>query len=81
MPKKYGDVTFYGVHVNVFTYQKSIQYVFTQKKLNLQQRRWFKLLKDYDVIVLYHPGKANMVAYTLIRMTMDNVSHVEENNK
>ena len=29
----------YGVHVDVFTDHKSLQYVFTQKDLNLRQRR------------------------------------------
>ena len=30
----------YGVHVDVFTDHKSLQYVFTQKELNLRQWRW-----------------------------------------
>ena len=37
----------YGVHVDMYTYHKSLQYVFTQKELNLQQRTWLELLKDY----------------------------------
>ncbi|WMV08382.1 hypothetical protein MTR67_001767 [Solanum verrucosum] len=41
----------YGVHVDVFTDQKSLQYVFTQKVLNLRQRRWLEFLKDYDMNV------------------------------
>ncbi|WMV28751.1 hypothetical protein MTR67_022136 [Solanum verrucosum] len=45
----------YGVHVDIFTDHKSLQYVLTQKKLNLRQRRWLELLKDYDVSILYHP--------------------------
>ncbi|WMV43384.1 hypothetical protein MTR67_036769 [Solanum verrucosum] len=45
----------YGVHVDVFTYHKSLQYVFTQKELNLRQRRWLEFLKDYDMSVHYHP--------------------------
>ena len=35
----------------------------------MRQRRWLELLKDYDVTILYHPGKANVVAYTLSRKT------------
>ena len=50
----------YDVHVDVFPDHKSLQYVFTQKELNLRQRRWLELLKDYDMNVLYHPGKANL---------------------
>ena len=43
------------------------KYVFTQRDLNLRQRRWMELLKDYDVTILYHPGKANVVADALTR--------------
>ena len=32
-----------------------------KKELNMRQRRWLKLLKDYDCEILYHPGKANVV--------------------
>ena len=35
---------FYGVHVDVFTNHKSLQYAFTQKELNLRRRRWLELL-------------------------------------
>ena len=60
---------------------KSLQYVFTQKELNLRQRRWLELLNDYDMSVLYHPCKANMVLDALSSMTMGSVSHVEESKK
>ena len=33
----------------------------------MRQRRWLKLLKDYDVEILYHPGKANVAADVLSR--------------
>ncbi|GKB17587.1 putative reverse transcriptase domain-containing protein, partial [Tanacetum coccineum] len=49
----------------VFTDHKSLQYVLNQKELNLRQRRWIKLLSDYDYEIRYHPGKANVVADTL----------------
>ena len=39
----------------------------SQRDLNLRQRRWIELLKDYDVSILYHPGKANVVADALRR--------------
>ena len=55
--------------------------MFIQKELNLQQRRWLELLKDYNMSVLYHPGKANKVADALSPMTMGIVSHVKEDNK
>ena len=39
----------------------SLHYVFTQKELNLQQRRCLELLKNYDMGVLYHLDKYNVV--------------------
>ena len=52
----------YGVKCEVYTDHRSLQYVFTRKDLNLRQRRWMELLKEYDITILYHPGKANVVA-------------------
>ncbi|XP_070025790.1 uncharacterized protein [Nicotiana sylvestris] len=37
------------------------------RDLNLRQRRWFELLKDYDITILYHSGKANVVVDALSR--------------
>ena len=46
--------------------------------LNLRQRRWLEILKDYDISVHYHPGKANVVADALSRLSMGSVAKVEE---
>ena len=50
--------------------------MFTQRELNLRQRRWLELLKDYDMSVLYHPGKSNVMADVLSRVYMGSVLHV-----
>ncbi|KAL0440174.1 UNVERIFIED_CONTAM: Retrovirus-related Pol polyprotein from transposon, partial [Sesamum latifolium] len=52
----------YGETFQIFTDHKSLKYITTQKELNLRQRRWIELLKDYDCTIDYHPGKANVVA-------------------
>ncbi|WMV25692.1 hypothetical protein MTR67_019077 [Solanum verrucosum] len=46
---------------------QSLQYIFTQRDLNLKQHRWLELLKDYDITILYHLRKANMVVDALSR--------------
>ena len=55
--------------------------MFTQKELNLRQRRWFELLKDYDMSILYHPGKANVVVDALSRLSMGSIAHFEKDKK
>nr|GEV99480.1 reverse transcriptase [Tanacetum cinerariifolium] len=57
----------YGESCDVFTDHKSLKYIFTQRALNIRQRRWLELLKDYDTNIQYHPGKANVVADMLSR--------------
>ncbi|KAA0056300.1 pol protein [Cucumis melo var. makuwa] len=57
----------YDEKIQIFTDHKSLKYFFTQKELNMRQRRWLELVKDYDCEILYHPGKANVVADALSR--------------
>jgi len=45
-----------------------------QKELSMRQRRWLKLLKDYDMKVKYHLGRANVVADTLGRKSKGSVA-------
>nr|ABD91504.1 putative polyprotein [Oryza sativa Indica Group] len=56
-----------GNRCEVYTDHKSLKYIFTQPDLNLRQRRWLELIKDYDMSIHYHPGKANVVADALSR--------------
>ncbi|GJT48655.1 putative ribonuclease H-like domain-containing protein [Tanacetum coccineum] len=55
----------YGTKCTVFTDHKSLQHILDQKELNMRQRRWLKLLADYDCEIRYHLGKANVVADAL----------------
>ena len=61
-----------GNRCDVYTNHKSLKYIFTQKELNLRQRRWLELIKDYDMKLHYHPGKANVVADALSRKSYAN---------
>jgi hypothetical protein len=54
-----------GTHCNIFTDHKILKYIFTQADLNMRQRIWLELIKDYDLEVHYHQGKANVVADAL----------------
>ena len=57
----------YGVTFKIFTNHKSLKYLFSQKELNLRQKRWVEFLQDYDCTMNYHPEKANVVADALSR--------------
>ena len=56
-----------GTHCNIYTDHKSLKYIFTQADLNMRERWWLELIKDYDLEVHYHLGKANVVADALSR--------------
>ena len=60
----------YGSKFDVFSDHKSLKYLFDQRELNMRQRRWMEFLKDYEFQLMYHPGKANVVADALSRKTV-----------
>ena len=60
----------YGERTQIYTDHKSLKYFFTQKELNMRQRWWLELVKDYDIDIEYHPRKANVVADALSRKTV-----------
>ncbi|KAL0285254.1 UNVERIFIED_CONTAM: hypothetical protein Sangu_2787200 [Sesamum angustifolium] len=64
----------HGETFQIFTEHKSLKYIPTQKELNLRQRRWIELLKDYDCTIYYHPGKANIMADAISRKTVDQLA-------
>jgi hypothetical protein len=54
-----------GTKCQICNNRKSLKYIFTQKYINLRQRRWLELIKDYDLEIQYHPGKENLVVDVL----------------
>ena len=64
----------YGEKCIIFTDHNSLKYLLTQKDLNLRQCRWLELFKDYDCIIDYHLGKANVVANALSRKMISALS-------
>ncbi|KAD2805323.1 hypothetical protein E3N88_38700 [Mikania micrantha] len=54
----------YGTKCTIYTDHKSLQHIFEQKELNMQQHRRLKLLNDYECAIKF-PGKANVVADAL----------------
>jgi hypothetical protein len=62
-----------GKRCELYTDHKSLKYIFTWSDLNLRQKRWLEPIKDYDLGINYHPGKANVVVDALSRM-----SHVSQ---
>ena len=60
----------YGEKCFIYTDHKSLKYLPSQRELNLRQRRWMELIKDYDCVIDYHSEKANVVADALSRKSI-----------
>jgi ribonuclease HI len=70
-----------GTKCHIYTDHKSLKYIFTQAYLNMRQRCWLELIKDYDLEVHYHPGKANIIADALSRKAHCSCLSVEAFNE
>nr|KYP54905.1 Retrovirus-related Pol polyprotein from transposon 17.6 [Cajanus cajan] len=60
----------YDAWFSVFSDHKSLKSLFDQKELNMRQKRWMEFLKDHDFQLMYHSGKANVVADALSRKSI-----------
>jgi ribonuclease HI len=66
-----------GQQCEIYSDHKSLKYILTQIDLNLRQRRWLELIKDYDLRINYHPGKANVIADALSRKRYCNATFAQ----
>ena len=60
----------FGEKCQVYSDNKSLKYLMTQKDLNLRQRRWLELLNDYELLIDYHSRKANVVVDAIRRKSL-----------
>jgi len=56
----------------IYTEHKSLKYSFKQNELSMRQHRLLDLIKNDDLEILYHPGKANIEANGLNRRSYYN---------
>src|SRR3954465_6091416 len=61
-----------GNRCEIYSDHQSLKYILTQPDLNLRQRRWIELIKDYDLGISYTPGKANVMDDALSRKSYCN---------
>ena len=66
----------YGEEFEVYSDHKSLKYIFTQRDLNMRQRRWMEFLEDYDFTLHYHLSKANVVADALSRKSREALASI-----
>ena len=60
----------YGEKCFIYTDHKSLKYLPSQRELNLRQRRWMELIKDYNCVIDYHPEKVNVEVDALSRKSV-----------
>lgn len=68
-----------GCQFQLITDHKSLKWIFTQPTLNMRQRRWFKLLQEYDFSILYGLGKENAVIDALSHKATLNAISIPDN--
>jgi hypothetical protein len=72
---RYGDTISLDIDVrSIVTTRVLSTYSGKDYDLNLRQRRWLELIKDYDLGINYHPGKDNVVADALSRKNYCNAT-------
>lgn len=55
--------------------------MFTKNELKLRYKRSLELIKDYDISIIYHPGKSNVIDYSLSMLSIGSITHVDKENR
>ena len=66
----------YGEEFKIYADHQSLKYLFSQKELNLRQRRWVEYMSNYDCKIIYQPGKGNVVADSLSRKSSGTLANL-----
>lgn len=53
--------------IDINSDHKSLEYIFTQRDLNIRKRRWMEYMANYNFTLHDHPSKKNAVADALSR--------------
>ncbi|QRV92243.1 Transposon Ty3-I Gag-Pol polyprotein [Ceratobasidium sp. AG-Ba] len=61
----------HGVKFRIYTDNKSLEHLMTQKSLSPRQARWLEVINEFDFTITHIPGKENKVADALSRMYSD----------
>ena len=69
----------YGDKCFIYIDHKSLKYLPSQREFNLRQQRWMELIKDFDCVIDYHPGKANVVADALSKKSIQTLRALNAN--
>ncbi|QRV84578.1 Transposon Ty3-I Gag-Pol polyprotein [Ceratobasidium sp. AG-Ba] len=61
----------YRVHFRIYTDNKSLVHLMTQKNLSPRQARWLEAINEFNFTIIHIAGEENKVADTLSRMYVD----------
>ena len=71
----------HGVKVTVLTDNSPLQHILTTPDLSRRQVRWMEVLAQFDLTIIYRPGKDNTVADALSRRRDHRVNEADEMEK
>ena len=74
---QFRDYLYYAPSFKVFTDNNPLTYVLSSVKLNATGLRWIGELAEFNFIIHYRPGKANVDADALLRMPSEDTAYKE----